>query len=122
MATFPALRPRSRAYNYGSHQVTNEATSGGSMRFLHGPASTDHSLQLGFINLSQSEARLIRNHYRAQNGGHIPFALSTLAWAGHTNFNDLVPSTTLWRYADEPQEAQKNGGFIDVTVNLTAVI
>ncbi len=92
------------------------------MRFLHGPISTSHQLRLGFLNLRQFEARQIRNHYRVQNAGQVPFALSTLAWAGHTNFNDLVPSTTLWRYVDEPQEAQKNGGFIDVTVQLTAVI
>jgi hypothetical protein len=122
MATFPALRPRSRSYNYGSYSVTNEATSAGSVRFLHGDIPTDHQVQLGFVNLKQAEARLIRNHYRGQNGGQVPFALSPLAWAGHTNFDDLVPSTTLWRYADEPQEIQKNGGFIDVSVQLTAVI
>ena len=122
MATFPALRPRSRSYNYGNYPVTNESTSAGSVRFLHGPISTSHQLRLGFLNLRQLEARQIRNHYRGQNAGQVPFPLSTLAWAGHTNFNDLVPSTTLWRYIDEPQEVQKNGGFIDVTVQLTAVI
>lgn len=122
MATFPALRPRTRSYNYGTYPVTNQATSAGSVRFLHGPTSTGHGLQLGFLNLRQSEARQIRNHYRGQNAGHVPFPLSALAWAGHSNFNDLVPSTTLWRYAEEPQEVQKNGGFIDVSVQLTAVI
>ena len=122
MATFPALRPRSRGYGFGDYQVTNETTSSGSVRFLHGSASTGHPVRLGFINLTQAQARLIRNHYRGQNGGHIPFQLSALAWAGHANFNDLVPSTTRWRYASEPRETHKNGGFIDVTVELTAVI
>lgn len=122
MPAFPALRPRTRSFNFGRYPVSNQATSAGSVRFLHGNTSTDHQVRLGFLNLKQADARLIRNHYRNQNAGQVPFALSPLAWAGHTNFNDLVPSTTLWRYASEPQETHKNGGFIDVSVELLAVI
>jgi hypothetical protein len=122
MASFPSLRPRTRSYNFGNYQVSNEATSAGSVRFIHGPVSTNHQIRLGFVNLTQSEARLIRNHYRAKDGSSIPFALSALAWAGHTNFNDLVSAGTLWKYANEPQETQKNGGFIDISVELEAVL
>jgi len=122
MAPFPSLRPRARSFSFGDYQVTNEATRSGSVRFLHGPSSTSHSVRLGFIDLTQGEARLIRNHYRVQDGGHIPFYLSALTWAGHSNANDLVPATTKWRYAGEPRETQKNGGFTDVVVDLIAVI
>jgi hypothetical protein len=122
MANFPSLRPRSRSYSFGRYAVTTESTSAGSVRFLHGPTSANHELQLGFINLTQAEARLIRNHYRLQNAGHEPFQLSALAWAGHSNFYDLIPVTTFWRYVTEPEEVQKNGGFIDVSVQLAAVI
>jgi hypothetical protein len=122
MATFSSLRPRGRSFGFGDYQVTNETTSAGSVRFLHGSSSTNQPVRLRFIDLTQAEARLIRNHYRGQDGGHIPFQLSALAWAGHTDFNDLVPSTTRWRYASEPRETQKNGGFSDVTVELVAVI
>lgn len=79
-------------------------------------------LELGYLDLSQSEARLIRNHYRGQDNGHQPFQLSTLAWAGHTSLTDLVPATTYWRYVAQPEETQKNGGFVDVSVQLESVI
>jgi hypothetical protein len=120
--TFPSLRPSGRSYGFGRYPITTEATNAGSVRFIHGSLAYDHPIDLTFKNLNQESARLIRNHYRSQNGGHIPFRLSALAWAGHSDFYDLVPYETLWRYASEPQETQKNGGFIDVTVSLVSVI
>ena len=44
---------------------------GGSTRFLHGTTNSGHTLNLGFKNLTQSEAGLIRTHYRLQDGGHV---------------------------------------------------
>lgn len=123
MATFPALEPLTRAYDFGAYPVSERsAFAGGSTRFRHGTVSSNHSLQLGYSNLTATEARLIRNHYREQQGGYLAFELSAEAWAGHTSTVDLVPYTTRWRYAEPPQETHKNGGLIDVTINLVSVI
>jgi hypothetical protein len=122
MAVFPSLRPRSRAFDFGDYPVTIETTGAGDVPFLHGPDSSGHIIKLTFIDLSQAEARQIRNHYLGQSSGHVPFPLSALAWAGHSDFNDLVPAGTFWCYVGKPRERQKNGGFIDVDVELEAVI
>lgn len=123
MATFPSLRPASRRYSMGMFPVTTETGfGGGNVRFLHGSTSSGHTLELGYENLTQTEAALIRTHYRAQDGSHQAFALSTDAWAGHSSMTDLVPATTLWCYETAPEETHKSGGFVDMTVSLHSVI
>jgi hypothetical protein len=123
MATFPPLSPEGRRYSMGAFPVTTEkGFGGGSIRFLHGSTASGHALQLAFEDISQADAKLIRDHYRGQEGGYISFLLSAEAWAGHTTFDDLVPLGTRWRYASPPEETQKQGGFVDVTVDLVSVI
>jgi hypothetical protein len=123
MADFPALEPDSRRYSLGQFPVTTETGFGaGSVRFLHGTVSSGHTLELGFLDLSQANAKLLRDHYRTQQGGFLPFALSAEAWAGHASSTDLVPSTTQWKYNAQPEETHKRGGFVDVTVQLVSVI
>ena len=92
------------------------------VRFRHGTTPANHRLRLGFVNLSAAEAKLLRDHYRTQQGGYLAFSLSAEAWAGHTTATDLVPTTTLWRYSKPPEETHKNGGLVDVTVELVSVI
>jgi hypothetical protein len=123
MATFPALRPAARRYSFGSYPTTQETGfGGGSVRFLHGSTSSRHALELGFQLLTQAEAKMLRDHYREQQGGFLPFDLSIEAWAGHTSRTDLVPSTTQWRYANPPEETHLKGGWINVTIVLESVI
>lgn len=123
MATFPALRPASRRYSLGLFPISQErGFGGGSVRFKHGATSSDHDLELGFQLLTQAEAKLLRDHYRTQQGGYLPFALSPEAWAGHTSQTDLVPTTTLWVYAQQPEETHRSGGWVDVSVRLASVI
>ena len=123
MATFPALRSASRQYSMGIYPVTTETGfGGGSVRFSHGATPSGHTLQLGFVALTAAEAKLLRDHYRGQQGGFLPFSLSPEAWAGHSSATDLAPMTTLWVYAQAPEETHKRGGLVDVTVQLQSVI
>jgi hypothetical protein len=122
MATFPALVPAGRSYSFGSYPSSIEQSFAGDVRFLHASTASGHSLELQYEKLTEAEVALIRSHYRTQNGGHRPFALSAQAWAGHTSFTDLVPSTTLWRYASSPDETQASAGFTDVSVSLVSSI
>jgi hypothetical protein len=122
MADFPAIPPRRRSFGFGEFPISQEPGNAGQVSLLHGDESVRQPLRLFFVRLRQSDARLLRNHYRNQRGTNIPFALSPITWAGHTSQTDLVPSTTRWRYAMKLQESQKDGGFIDVEVQLVAVI
>ena len=107
----------------GVYPLTEErGFGGGSVRFLHGSTASAHTLELGFEGLSQAESRLLRDHYRGQQGGYLPFSLSTDVWAGHSSMTDLVSSTTYWVYAQPPEESHKSGGLVDVTVQLQSVI
>lgn len=123
MADFPALEPKTRRYTFGDYPITEEASfAGGVVRFRHGTTASGHVLTLGYEHLSATEAKLLRDHYRTQQGGYLAFSLSAEAWAGHTTATDLVPTTTLWRYSKPPEETHKNGGLVDVTVELVSVI
>lgn len=122
MATFPALKPATRRYSMGVFPVTEErGFGGGSIRFKHGTTSYSHELELGFVALTQAQAKLLRDHYRGQQGGYISFDLSAEAWAGHTSMTDLVPTTTVWRYSEPPEETHHDSGYVDVTLSLISV-
>lgn len=122
MATFPALEPATRRYSMGIFPTTEErGFGGGSIRFKHGTTAYSHNLELGFAALTQAQAKLLRDHYREQQGGYIAFPLSAEAWAGHTSFTDLVPTSTHWRYASQPQEEHLTGGYVNVQLTLISV-
>lgn len=122
MATFPALEPATRRYSMGAFPITEEkGFGGGSVRFKHGTTAYGHNLELGFAALTQAEAKLLRDHYREQQGGYIAFPLSAQAWAGHTSFTDLVPLSTHWRYASQPQEDHLSAGYVNVQITLVSV-
>lgn len=122
MAEFPALKPVTRRYSMGVYPVTEErGFGGGSIRFKHGTIPYGHNLELGFIALTQAQAKLLRDHYREQQGGYISFQLSAEAWAGHASFTDLVPTSTYWRYAAAPQETHRTGGYVDVSITMLSV-
>ena len=122
MATFPALKPATRRYSMGVYPVTEErGFGGGSVRFSHGITAYGHTLELGFVALTAAEAKLLRDHYRTQQGGYLTFQLSAEAWAGHTSATDLVPTTTYWRYASPIEESHRTGGYVDASLSLIAV-
>jgi hypothetical protein len=122
MAIFPALEPVTRRYSMGVFPVTEEkGFGGGSVRFRHSTTAYSHNLELSFAALTQAEVKLLRDHYREQQGGYIAFPLSTEAWVGHTSFTDLVPTSTHWRYAAQPQEDHLTAEYVNVTISLISV-
>ncbi len=107
----------------GVYPMTEEQTAAsGAVRFLHGATACGHNLELSFTGLTEAQAKLLRDHYREQQGGYLSFPLSTEAWAGHTSFTDLVPISTYWCYAAQPQEDHIFTGRISVQVTLISVL
>lgn len=119
MATFPTLEPVTRRRSLGVYPVTTEP---GGVRFLHGVVPSAQSLELVYESLTQAQAKLIRDHYRTQDGGFLAFTLPSIINAGNTLPIAGTEYLVLWKYAAQPEEQQKRGGYVDLTVSLVAVI
>jgi hypothetical protein len=119
MATFPVLEPATRSYDFGLFPLTEEpSVSAGIVRFRHSVTQQNYQLTLGYVNLTDAEASLIREHYQSQGGGYHSFQLPSIIWAGHTFSSNIVPYTTRWRYIETPEEEHRSAGYVNVTVTL----
>ena len=119
MATFPALEPAVRSYDFGLFPLSEEPSiSAGIVRFRHGTTATNQELTLSYEYLSDAEATLIRNHFQEQGGGYRSFLLPAIIWAGHSTSTNLAPSNMQWRYIEEPEEEHLKGGYVNITVTL----
>lgn len=99
MATFPAIKPRTRSLSLGDiPQDQYLAVSGGEIRFKNGSDFLDQVLTIGFEFLSESETAQIIQHYADQQGSLIPFDLPSEIWGGYSS--PPVSSVDYqWRYA-----------------------
>jgi hypothetical protein len=123
MADFPALEPVRRAYTFGAFPVTEETGfGGGSVRFLHGSFNAGHELELQFEYITADEVKLVRDHYRGQQGSLLAFQLSAAAKAGNTHIDSLGATKLLWKYAGPPEESHRSGNLFDLTVVLESVV
>ena len=119
MATFPVLEPVTRSYDFGLFPLTEEpSVSAGIVRFRHSVTQQNYQLTLGYVDLTDAEASLIREHYQSQGGGYLSFQLPATVWAGHTFSGNIVPYTTRWRYIETPEEEHRSAGYVNVTVTL----
>ena len=119
MATFPVLEPATRAYDFGLFPLTEEpSVSAGIVRFRHSVTQQNYQLTIGYVDLTDAEASLIREHYQSQGGGYRSFQLPATVWAGHTFSGNIVPYTTRWRYIETPEEEHRSAGYVNVTVTL----
>jgi hypothetical protein len=119
MATFPALEPATRSYDFGLFPLTEEPSiSAGIVRFKHSNRPENYQLTLGYNALTDAEASQIREHFQFQDGGYRSFQLPSIIWAGHTFSGNIVPYTTRWRYTEAPEEEHFSTGYVNVTVAL----
>ena len=119
MATFPVLEPATRAYDFGLFPLTEEpSVSAGIVRFRHSVTQQNYQLTIGYVDLTDAEASLIREHYQSQGGGYLSFQLPSIIWAGHTFSGNIVPYTTRWRYIEAPEEEHSSAGYVNVTVTF----
>jgi hypothetical protein len=122
MANFPELEPSTRSYNFGKFPTSTAASfAAGGVRFLHGDDSFGHEMTLEFLDISEDDAALIREHYRDYDGGHRSFILFSITWRGHPDVNVLVPFQARWKYVGPPQEDHLQGKLYNVTVSLQYV-
>lgn len=119
MATFPALEPNTRSYDFGVFPLTEESSlSAGIVRFRHSTKPQNYQLTLGYSALTDSEASLIRTHYQGQGGSYRSFPLPPIIWKGHTFSGNITPYTMSWRYNQTPEEEHQPRGIVTITVEL----
>jgi hypothetical protein len=123
VADFPAIEPTGRAYTMGVFPMSQaQAFAGSAVRFTHASDPIGHVLDLFYADLPDAELQLIREHYVEQEGGVLSFLLPAVIWEGHDDPEDVVPATYRWKYSGPPpEEADKPGGFYDVTITLECV-
>ena len=122
MATFPALEPYGRGYDFGDFGMSEaNAFAGGSMRFTHADEALGHGLTLEYLEISEADMTAIRDHYRDQQGGYLSFTLPAIIWQGHPDRETIVPTAGRWKYAGDLEEEHLQGRLYSVTVSLQYV-
>lgn len=121
MATFPALEPNIRAYNFGMFPLTEESSlSAGTVRFSHSITPQNYQLTLGYLALSDADATLLRSHFQQQGGSYLAFELPSVIWKGHTFSGNIAPYAMLWRYAEAPTEEHLDIGRINMNISFVS--
>lgn len=121
MATFPGLRPTTRALTLGDYpQLTYEGVSGDVVRFITGSDRVIQRLTLGYDYLAESEAQQIIDHYRGQQGFIVAFDLPSQVWAGYATV-PIPAADYQWRYADSFQIGIDAPQRYNVTIELESV-
>jgi len=114
MADFPSLAPDEISYDLGQQNISEAPTiGGGPIRFRHSLLVNGYLLRLVFNNLTQSQVDLIRAHFVQSAGTHSYFKVPSTIWGTA----QVVTTDSLYRYASQPEEAQK-GVYFDVQVEL----
>ena len=121
MATFPAIEPFDRAFDFGDFPM--EEVSGwasGRVRFRTGNTSltvAGLTLVLQYVDILQTEAQEILDHYAFQRAGSTTFTLPAIIWQGH---DFPVAPGARYRYVERPAEDSRHGGWRNMTVTLEA--
>jgi hypothetical protein len=123
MTVFPSLAPsgRRRYRLRGTAVVTERSATGGNVRFRLARERFGVSLELPLELLTQSQAQLLRDHWRT-HGTYLSFPLSDAAWAGHASRYDILPDWHRWVWAEQPEESHRPAGLVDVTCRLRSVV
>lgn len=118
MATFPALIPNSISFDMGSLNVSEAQTQSlVPKRFRHSLRTTNYTLNLNYVGLSQAQIDSLREHFYTQNGTHNYFNVPSSLWGGLS----VVSTGALYRYAAPPQE-EHLGLYYNATVQLTIIL
>jgi hypothetical protein len=123
MIKYPALVSSGRRYSIGQIPVDiRRGFGGGDVRFLFGDDRFGLSMELQYEYLTDAEAKLIRDHYRDNQGTFVAFQLPPVIWSGQSAPGNIIRTDTLWQYATAPAEQHLSGGRFNVAVPLISVI
>lgn len=103
MANFPLITPSSRLFITGDFPNSIQTSlSGVTTGFRRGNRRTEQILQLGFLNLTETQVNQIRTHFDGQSGSFEIFFLSSSVWSGYSNAPVALLDDVAWLYASPP--------------------
>lgn len=127
--TFPTLVPNSRSFDPGDWPVKRyTAENGAEIRILRGSNRVNATLELGYDNIPDDEARKFLQHYRENQGTFGTWRFVGDATAPFKGFDatttglEAEPWGLAWRYDAPPQLTQVKKGRSNVRITLKAVI
>ena len=118
MNDYPSTRkPNSISYDIGGLNVSESSTlTSGPIRFRRSNILTGHSISLRYLDLTQDEVTLFRQHYLDAAGTHNKFKIPTSVFGGA----GVTDNSCLYRYATTPDETQK-GVFHDISISIVVL-
>lgn len=104
---FPSIVPSGRTYIPGRNPVTvHPSMRGTEIRVKHSNVILDAGLRLTFNADISDNILAVRDHYREQKGGFLPFLLPSELLAGTTDDPEVfTPPGYQWKYAKAPEVA-----------------
>tara|TARA_A100001201_G_scaffold31041_1_gene33572 strand:+ start:5090 stop:5590 length:501 start_codon:yes stop_codon:yes gene_type:complete len=119
--TFPALTPSARTFTAGNYpQTTQTALSGVTSGFRRGNRRINQTVSLSFIDLTETQLNLIKNHYIDRQGTFDYFFLSGEVWSGYGTPPIALLDAYAWRYASAPTISDGIIGRWSVDVELVS--
>jgi len=136
MADFPSIVPTSRSFQPGDWPIKRFTSQNGSeVRILRGNSRVNSQLELGYDNISDTEANKFLTHYREVQGTfktwYFPpaapsdktFVAAFKGWGGSSTAElETSPWGMAWRYAEPPQVTQVKRGISNVRLRLIGVL
>ena len=123
MATFPSIIPSSRLFITGDFpNEIQTSLSGAITGYRRGNRRIDQVLQLGFLNLTETQVNQIRTHFDGQSGSFEIFFVSPSVWSGYSTPPVGLLSDVAWLYASPPTFTDSDlTNRWDVEVELVAI-
>ena len=126
---FPTVKPSSRSYSPGTYPSTDfESLDGTKTHLRFGNKRVNATLQLGFSNISDSDAALILANYENVNSDwdYVTFNSSngTVGIGNYTLANYVQENTSglKWRYAGPPTVTSVFKGRSNVSCSFVACL
>ena len=126
---FPTIKPTSRRYSPGTYPSTDfESLDGTKTHLRYGNKRVNATLQLGFSNISDTNAALILANYEDVNSDYdyVTFSSSNgTAGVSSTNLSNYfqeVGSGLKWRYSGPPSVTSTFKGLSNVSCSFVACL
>lgn len=122
MTAFPALTPTARSWTPGAKPVgVYTAMNGKEVRFKLGSHSVNQRLTLGYVNITETDGKLITDHFETVEGMFTSFTVPEEVFAGMDSYTYTLAEGNEWRYASPPSVVYERPGYQTVSVELIGV-
>lgn len=125
-ATFPEIVPTTRRFRMGDiPSTTYTSLSGAVFRRAFGNKKTNYTLDLTFVNITDTSTSTLIDHYEGVQGTFRSFALSAHVFNGmDTTLSGEIkaPSNVQWRYSRPIEVTSVRKNLSTLTVSLIAEV